>query len=688
MSRKHILIAINIVFILFTSNLYAKSVEDAINWAENEIGSNWDSQCRHAWGWWCMHFCGHAYGRVPAGMDAIDGWKYSDSVFGERHTDWNAPKGALVFFQATSGNGWYGHVGISDGNGKMYHAWTTGVRKDSISFGGQYLGWRWPDAWTSDEPGSSGNPGKPDLVVREVYLTDNRVNFLPGESFRIYTKVKNVGDADAGHDIKIKYYLSNGSKIDDNPVRLGDDTIYKEDLKEGKSDDEKTDVKAPNTPGTYNITVLADTEDDVDEEDEGNNWYDPPLVFVVGVINAKPIGYIDIANCTNISGWAKDPDTSSPINVDFYVDGPAGGGGTFLTKVAANKYRSDVGTHGFSFATPEILKDENLHRIYAYGLDSEGGDKPLIGSGSVLCVKPTPLGSPVFRFYHTQKGFHFFTINEAEKDFIIKTWPVEWKYEGVAWYAYPSQIDKTQPVYRFCHNLIGSHFYTINQAEKDFIIKTWPVDWRYEGVAWYAYPSQIDKTQPVYRFCHNIIGSHFYTVSVAERDHIIKTWPVDWRYEGIAWYLKTDHSITNAIAQREFSASTPEPLPPVSAFSATPVSGNPPLTVTFKDESEGNVSVWEWDFGDDTTSADTNPVHTYNTDGVYSVTLRVNGYDGWQTLTKENYIIVKPLYLEDAIKALQVLAGMKPDGISVNPNERIGLERVIYILQEHAELRD
>jgi len=31
---------------------------------------------------------------------------------------------------------------------------------------------------------------------------------------------------------------------------------------------------------------------------------------------------------------------------------------------------------------------------------------------------------------------------------------------------------------------------------------------------------------------------------------------------------------------------------------------------------------------------------------------------------------------------------MKPNGISVNPNEKIGLERVIYILQEHAELRD
>jgi len=36
------------------------------------------------------------------------------------------------------------------------------------------------------------------------------------------------------------------------------------------------------------------------------------------------------------------------------------------------------------------------------------------------------------------------------------------------------------------------------------------------------------------------------------------------------------------------------------------------------------ITSWEWDFGDSNTSTDQNPVHTYNTAGIYTVTLTVN----------------------------------------------------------------
>ena len=50
------------------------------------------------------------------------------------------------------------------------------------------------------------------------------------------------------------------------------------------------------------------------------------------------------------------------------------------------------------------------------------------------------------------------------------------------------------------------------------------------------------------------------------------------------------------------------------------------LQLTCTDLSTG-ASSWAWDFGDGTTSADQNPVHTYATSGVYTVTLRINGLD-------------------------------------------------------------
>ena len=58
-------------------------------------------------------------------------------------------------------------------------------------------------------------------------------------------------------------------------------------------------------------------------------------------------------------------------------------------------------------------------------------------------------------------------------------------------------------------------------------------------------------------------------------------------------------------------------------FSATPTSGESPLTVKFTDESVGNVSSWQWDFGDGNTSTEQNPSHTYNSGGSFTIILTV-----------------------------------------------------------------
>ena len=51
--------------------------------------------------------------------------------------------------------------------------------------------------------------------------------------------------------------------------------------------------------------------------------------------------------------------------------------------------------------------------------------------------------------------------------------------------------------------------------------------------------------------------------------------------------------------------------------------------VAFSDKSYGNITSWEWDFGDGTVSKEQNPVHIYEKDGVhYTVTLTVSGPEG------------------------------------------------------------
>ena len=50
--------------------------------------------------------------------------------------------------------------------------------------------------------------------------------------------------------------------------------------------------------------------------------------------------------------------------------------------------------------------------------------------------------------------------------------------------------------------------------------------------------------------------------------------------------------------------------------------------VAFKDESEGKVTAWKWDFGDGSTSTEQNPVHAYKAAREYTAILEVEGPAG------------------------------------------------------------
>ena len=75
-------------------------------------------------------------------------------------------------------------------------------------------------------------------------------------------------------------------------------------------------------------------------------------------------------------------------------------------------------------------------------------------------------------------------------------------------------------------------------------------------------------------------------------------------------------------------------------FSATPLSGNAPLAVSFTDLSTGSPTSWSWTFGDGGTSSSQNPSHTYTSAGTYTVTLAVNGPNGPASQTKTGYVVV------------------------------------------------
>ncbi|QSZ68035.1 PKD domain-containing protein [Methanofollis aquaemaris] len=89
------------------------------------------------------------------------------------------------------------------------------------------------------------------------------------------------------------------------------------------------------------------------------------------------------------------------------------------------------------------------------------------------------------------------------------------------------------------------------------------------------------------------------------------------------------------------SGVAPPPVGPTAEFEADMTSGDAPLAVTFTDLSTGNVTAWEWDFGDGTNSTEQNPAHTYENAGTYTVSLTVSDeMNETDTMVKEAYITV------------------------------------------------
>lgn len=242
-------------------------------------------------------------------------------------------------------------------------------------------------------------------------------------------------------------------------------------------------------------------------------------------------------------GWYSDPDCTKVFSFDTSVTEPL----TLYAKWTPEKrtVTFDVKGHG---ETPDAqLVDYNGKATEPDALTADGYT---FGGwyADTACTEPYDFDTPVtsnlklyakwtsltansvamHRLYNPNSGEHFYTGSDGERNGLMK---VGWSYEGTGWIA-PITSDK--PVYRLYSGT--DHHYTMSANERDTLVKA---GWKYEGIGWY---SADDDGVPLYRqfnpnvdpsAARNNSGSHNYTTSKAESDHLVQ---VGWRYEGIGWY--------------------------------------------------------------------------------------------------------------------------------------------------------
>lgn len=115
-------------------------------------------------------------------------------------------------------------------------------------------------------------------------------------------------------------------------------------------------------------------------------------------------------------------------------------------------------------------------------------------------------------------------------------------------------------------------------------------------------------------------------------------------YTVVLTVIEADGDYSTEVKEEHISV---EESKPIASFSATPLAGTNPLNVQFTDTSKSSgsdsLSEWAWDFDSDGNidSTTRNPVHEYNTEGTYSVTLTVTDQDkDVDAVMYEGYITV------------------------------------------------
>ena len=101
-----------------------------------------------------------------------------------------------------------------------------------------------------------------------------------------------------------------------------------------------------------------------------------------------------------------------------------------------------------------------------------------------------------------------------------------------------------------------------------------------------------------------------------------------------AWDLQGAHATEMKPSYIMLTEKPQLPFPDFSWESSPPSDGGPPpYKVHFTDRSARGPTGWQWDFGDEHSSVDQNPTHTYQDEGAYDVTLTVLNENGSNAYT-------------------------------------------------------
>jgi hypothetical protein len=243
--------------------------------------------------------------------------------------------------------------------------------------------------------------------------------------------------------------------------------------------------------------------------------------------------------------WLAKTDRDLLVTIDFTSDNTMDGNDDYAkvhvkTATGVKDFKQTVGERTWGdVAFTYTDKVSYQHKLYTFSIPlSEVG----VGTGKAE-LSFTTYGTsaitlmPVYRFYNVKNDSHFYTADETERAMVVATLGSTYLFDGVAYTVNTSNGANNAPLYRFYNKMDGSHFYTMSAAERDSVVANLAAVYRLEGTAYNVSATSVPGATTVYRFYNKMNGTHFYTASVAERDAVVANLSAKYTLEGPAFYL-------------------------------------------------------------------------------------------------------------------------------------------------------
>ncbi|MCH9648755.1 MAG: zinc-dependent metalloprotease [Deltaproteobacteria bacterium] len=145
---------------------------------------------------------------------------------------------------------------------------------------------------------------------------------------------------------------------------------------------------------TPHVTVNGIPAGIVNQRDNGRaaDLIGPVIAQYRNGMGGSPVGVLDPPGCETLSGWARDPDSTSPIRVDIEHDG------VILESLLASDFRSDIPypdqDHAFSTPTAAAFRTGNIETVRAFARDIDSAGQET-GTRIELNLSPNSLECPL-----------------------------------------------------------------------------------------------------------------------------------------------------------------------------------------------------------------------------------------------------------------------------------------------------